>query len=47
MPDYEDRVASVREAGIGAGTFLTEVLLPVLRRVGLKRADVFGALKER
>ncbi|MFG2292865.1 acyl-ACP desaturase [Streptomyces sp. NPDC048603] len=42
LPDYEARVAVMRTAGIDAGVFLREVVLPSLGALGLTRHDLPG-----
>jgi acyl-[acyl-carrier-protein] desaturase len=45
VPDYDERVELMREAGVDRGAFIKEVWLPVLKAVGLTRADL--AVEER
>jgi acyl-[acyl-carrier-protein] desaturase len=40
LPDYADRIEVMRAAGIDRGVFLTEVVLPLLRALGLTRHDL-------
>ncbi len=42
LPDYADRVEVMREAGVDRRAFLAEVVLPLLRELGLTRHDVWG-----
>ena len=40
LPDYADRIEVMRAAGIDRGVFLAEVVLPLLRALGLTRHDL-------
>ncbi|MGR6320042.1 acyl-ACP desaturase [Micromonospora soli] len=40
LPDYDTRVEVMRAAGIDRSVFLTEVVLPLLRDLGLTRHDL-------
>lgn len=42
VPDYGNRVEFMRQAGIDRGAFVREVWLPVLKAVGLTRAELVG-----
>jgi len=42
VPDYDERVALMRDAGIDRGAFIGEVWMPVLKAIGLTRADLAG-----
>lgn len=43
LPGYDDRVQLMRMAGIERGTFLREVLFPVMRRLRIDRRDLARA----
>lgn len=45
VPDYDDRVALMRSAGIDHSVFLSQVVLPVLRRCGTTRAELWRAAR--
>lgn len=45
VPDYADRVAVMRSAGIDHAAFLSQVVLPVLRRCGTTRAELWRAAR--
>jgi acyl-[acyl-carrier-protein] desaturase len=40
VPDYADRVEFMRQAGIDRGAFVREVWLPVLKAIGVTRAEL-------
>ena len=42
VPDYDDRVVVMRTAGMDRGAFVREVWLPVLKAIGITRADLVG-----
>jgi acyl-[acyl-carrier-protein] desaturase len=42
VPEYEERVTHMREAGIDRGAFISDVWLPALKAIGLSRADLVG-----
>ncbi|GAA1990899.1 acyl-ACP desaturase [Kitasatospora viridis] len=42
LPDYDARIAVMRTAGVDAGVFLREVVLPMLGALGLSRHDLPG-----
>ena len=42
VPDYADRVDSMRLAGMDRGAFVREVWLPVLKAIGVTRAELVG-----
>jgi acyl-[acyl-carrier-protein] desaturase len=42
VPDYDERVKLMREAGIDRGTFVAEVWLPVLKAIGVQRSELVG-----
>ena len=43
VPDYEQRVKLMREAGMDRGAFVGEVWLPALKAIGATRAEVAAA----
>ena len=45
VPDYENRVAVMREAGIDRATFLQKVYFPVLKYLDVSRKEVVEASK--
>lgn len=42
LPDYHDRIAVMRTAGIDATVFFGDVVVPMLRALGLTRRDLPG-----
>jgi acyl-[acyl-carrier-protein] desaturase len=40
VPDWERHEAAMRDAGLDRPAFLTEVLLPLLRRLGVDRREL-------
>jgi acyl-[acyl-carrier-protein] desaturase len=40
VPDYEDRVKMMREAGMDRNAFVAEVWLPALKAIGVTRAEL-------
>jgi acyl-[acyl-carrier-protein] desaturase len=42
VPDYDERVKLMREAGMDRGAFIAEVWLPALKAIGLTRSDLVG-----
>jgi acyl-[acyl-carrier-protein] desaturase len=42
VPDYEERVKLMREAGMDRGAFIAEVWLPALKAIGVTRAELLG-----
>ena len=42
VPDYEDRIVVMRMAGMDRGAFVREVWLPVLKAIGVTRAELVG-----
>jgi acyl-[acyl-carrier-protein] desaturase len=42
VPDYEERVKLMREAGMDRNAFVDEVWLPALKAVGVTRAELAG-----
>jgi acyl-[acyl-carrier-protein] desaturase len=42
VPDYDERVKLMREAGIDQRAFIAEVWLPALKAVGLTRGELVG-----
>ena len=40
LPDYEERMLAVREAGIDRGVFIQRVYAPLLRRLGVNRREL-------
>ena len=42
VPDYDERVKVMREAGMDRNAFVSEVWLPALKAVGLTRTDLVG-----
>lgn len=47
VPDYDARVAVMREAGIDRATFLRKVYFPVLKQLGISRQELVQAARER
>lgn len=45
VPDYENRVAVMREAGVDRATFLQKVYFPVLKYLNVSRQEVVEASK--
>lgn len=45
VPDYEARVAVMREAGIDRATFLQKVYFPVLKHLGISRQELVLAAR--
>lgn len=45
VPNYEERVAVMREAGVDRGPFLQKVYFPVLKYLGVSRQEVVEASK--
>lgn len=46
VPDYDDRVQFMRQAGIDRTAFVKEVWLTALKAIGLSRADLVGVPKK-
>jgi acyl-[acyl-carrier-protein] desaturase len=42
VPDYDERVKLMREAGMDQRAFIAEVWLPALKSIGLSRGDLVG-----
>lgn len=42
VPDYEERVKVMREAGMDRGAFVAEVWLPALKAIGVSRTELVG-----
>ena len=42
VPDYDDRAEFMRQAGMDRGAFVREVWLPVLKAIGVTRAELVG-----
>ena len=42
VPDYDDRVVVMRTAGMDRGAFVREIWLPVLKAIGVTRAELVG-----
>jgi acyl-[acyl-carrier-protein] desaturase len=47
VPDYERRVAVMREAGIDRGVFLQKVFFPVLKHLGVTRQELVRSQRGR
>ena len=45
VPDYEARVAVMRQAGIDRDTFLQKVYFPVLKYLGVERRELVLAAR--
>ena len=46
VPDYDERVTHMREAGMDRNAFVSEVWLPALKAIGLRRGDLVGYGKQ-
>lgn len=42
LPDYEERMGAVREAGIDRGVFIQRVYVPLLRKLGVTRRELIA-----
>jgi len=42
VPDYDERVKLMREAGMDRSAFVAEVWLPALKAVGVSRTELVG-----
>jgi acyl-[acyl-carrier-protein] desaturase len=42
VPDYDERVKLMREAGVDRNAFVSEVWLPALKAVGVSRSELLG-----
>ncbi len=46
VPDYDERILKMREAGIDRDVFIRKVYLPTLKLLGITRHDMLGAQRK-
>lgn len=46
VPDYDERILKMREAGIDRDVFIRKVYLPTLKLLGISRHDMLGAQRK-
>ncbi|HHH28748.1 MAG TPA: acyl-ACP desaturase [Polyangiaceae bacterium] len=46
VPDYDERILQMREAGIDRDVFIRKVYLPTLKLLGITRHDMLGAQRK-
>ncbi|HEY4118099.1 MAG TPA: acyl-ACP desaturase [Byssovorax sp.] len=46
VPDYDERILKMREAGIDRGVFIQKVYLPILKHLGVSRHEMLAAQRD-
>jgi len=46
VPDYDDRILKMRDAGIDRNVFIRKIYLPVLKYLGVSRHEMLAAQRK-